>query len=446
MRGSLPLALAAVILSIGAVGLLAFGNITTAMAIAIAISAILLGVLALSRPQQRTSVLICIALTSFAAPSFVFVPSDTIALSLIFRLAGLALIALTLSSSTATVKLSASELRWVWLFVVPIEIFILCATAPHGKWGDLITYSLGAVVLALTLISISKLRTSASVVANAIWLMLIVMAFASLALGAFLPNIGMEGGRLRGIFENSNSMGFFAFLLISATILVRRPSWMSVLAVLAGSVILVLSASRASALAAAIVVASWLVSRRPLATIVGALLVGALMLAFVAFDSSLQALLLRGNDSRSDGFAVAITEGLSSPLFGIGLSNESLQIASSPLRAFSNAGAVGLIAILLLWILLGFSTLRARPRATWFAVAAIVHSAFEGWLLSPISPLLVVFAALWWAVTRVLSTEDQTPRREVIATEQSCRGSRVSRYRTNRYLRVDAVTQNDRDS
>jgi len=323
-----------------------------------------------------------------------------------------------------------SRPRWIYVFGVSLACYFVIGAAFHGQVVTFVLYSAGLVLLVAA--AVRAQASSDPQLRIGVVLALSTIVGASLLYGLAVPSVGYESGRLRGFLENANTLGFFAFLLgASALILVRRSRWRVALLLLA-AVVLVLTASRASALALVLVVLV-LVARRGFLR-AAAILLAIMLVVSVAyvFDPTLfdpLASLLRLNDSRSDSTSTAVRAFLSNPLIGVGVGNESSIIASSPFRALAQAGVVGLLAVLAMWVVLVAQGRRHGARALALAVAAIVHSIFEGWLLSPVSPLLAVFVLLWIAVIADDHQGRPMPQPAPAATPRPVRPTRTGHTR-----------------
>ncbi|MBF4578674.1 O-antigen ligase [Frigoribacterium sp. VKM Ac-2530] len=289
--------------------------------------------------------------------------------------------------------------KWAYVVGASLGSYFLVGAAFHGQILTFLFYTAGLGILLITVV-----RTEGAAdpdLRRGLVLALSLLVSTSLLYGLAVPSAGFENGRLRGFMENANTLGFFAYLLgAAALILVRQIRWRAALLAIA-VVALVLTASRASALALVLVIAILVLRRGVITTIVVLFGSGAAVaLAFTVNPALFNPLssLLRFNDSRSDSTATAIGAFLTNPLIGVGVGNESSIIASSPFRALAQAGLVGVAAVVAMWLVLLIEGARRGVAAVALGLSAIVHSVFEGWLLSPVSPLLGVFLLLWIAV------------------------------------------------
>ncbi|WP_146069100.1 hypothetical protein [Cryobacterium sp. M23] len=332
------------------------------------------------------------------------------ATSVLFRILGISLLCLCSLQRPSNVtgvppdsKRNFAELR-VWLpwVVGSLLAFLLLGFAFHGQAANFIFYGIGLVMLALAVVA-TAVAVPRRIVTIALVLALGITVVGSLISGLVIPEVAIAGGRLRGLTSNANLLGFYAFLLGSLAIVVIRHIGLKMVILALAGVCVVWTSSRGSALALAILLI-FLVMKKLTAT--GFLVMtGLLALGFIvalALPQSLSVLdgLLRVTYSRAETFEIAIELFRSSPLIGIGVGNEEVEIASSPMRALATAGVGGLIAVIVMWVALLSYSRKAGLLGVGFTLAAVVHSFFEGWLLSPTSPLLIVFVLVWWVVVR----------------------------------------------
>ncbi|MCP9001241.1 hypothetical protein NFC73_16120 [Pseudarthrobacter sp. RMG13] len=275
--------------------------------------------------------------------------------------------------------------------LLPLLAFLSFAALPHGQYFQFVGYFSGVVLIWVSLwgttyVSRRDLRFAL------VW-SLGGLIIGSILTGFFLPSIAIEGERLRGLANNANLLGFYAFILAGIVLLSGRWGTRSIVLVVASVIAIVSSASRASMLAVVVVVA---VSALMSAGISRKLVIGVCLLILpisAIWSQDLAAIdvaLFRDNNSRDSSFSNAMLLFSAHPMSGIGM-DDSLVIASSPLRALAYAGIWGAFCITFIYAGILRLAFRTNLAAVSFSVAAIVHSVFEGWLLSPISPLFVVF-------------------------------------------------------
>ncbi|MFA4894810.1 O-antigen ligase family protein [Microbacterium sp.] len=361
-------------------------------------AAIALAAYLLFLAKTSVTILATLGCVSLISGSSVFLPPEQPTVSIIVRAVGALILAfvacrvraLTVGSSRPPVRVLLTVL------LVPIVSYLCLATAPFGYWDSLISYLAGAVLLILTVLSARVILVSGEL-KNALVASLVICVAGSLLIGIALPSVGLEGGRLRGLLENANALGAFAFFLgVLALVVVDRRSHQVVIFAIAFLAI-VWSASRASLLAVVVFMALLVAgSIKKIINVVmyGILVLALFALAYVYFPSffDLFAGITRSSSSRDGTWNAAIEVLSRAPWTGDGLGSETVAVASSPLRAAVYAGYPGLISILVLWIMLLVWSARIGPRTFAFVCAAVVHSFFEGWLLSTFGPIILLFA------------------------------------------------------
>lgn len=350
-----------------------------------------------TQPRMRIPIIVTIGTLLIALASSWIVDEES-SFSVALRVLGAAAFVL---ASIVGPRLDPRPLamRWGIAFLAPIALFLIFATLVHDQLRDFVAYGIGLLVLAVVITSLPRIPLSS--VRSGTRVGLLILASSSLILGIVMPSEGLEGGRLRGIFENANSLGFFAFLAVAAALFVDGKRLTTFLLLTTGSIALILTGSRASLLAVLICLAGWLIYRLKWAgwaLLFTGLIFGDAVVSWVSSLSPELELLLRNNNSRDESLRTALDDWSSSPFFGVGLNGESDIIASTPLRALAQGGSFGFAAIVLLWASVMILAFRSKPPLRWLSLAAIAHSLFEGWMLSPVSPLLMLFVILWWCV------------------------------------------------
>lgn len=359
----------------------------------------------LCHPEMRVVLPAAVGCLSIIFASSVFLPDDSSFVSIGARIVGSALLILSAHQSKlgrygSTPVNKRTIRRWAISLAAPIAIYIALATLPFGMWNNFIAYEVG-VVLLVFVIYYSGPQLSSGTLRKAVIAALTTTVIVSLLAGVALPGLGIEQGRLRGILNNANLLGFYAFLLgaVALTLVKRKAARYLLLAAVAAA--LLWSSSRASTLSLVILIVVLVVLTRFAA---GMAFIAGLAVVTVAAATIWPSLLdvlegvTRQNNSRSGSWDVALAVLEKQPWSGVGLGNEASIIASSPLRAAADAGIPGLIVIFVLWIAIIYASRRAGRRTLALGLAACVHSCFEGWLLSPVGPIILVFALAWLIV------------------------------------------------
>lgn len=344
------------------------------------------------------------------ASATTFVPVGGTVISVGLRVVGVVFLALSRlqqSSGTACFSVekqpSFSRMRsWLPWVIISYLIYLILSTALHGQWMNFILYGGGVILLVIVLIATASADPYDVVAKGVIGALVFVLAM-SVAYGLFVPSLGIAGTRLRGITSNGNTLGFYAFLLGSLALIEVKRAWVKFVLFTLALVVVLWTSSRASLLALVIVILCVFLSKQSKAAILTVFgLVGAVGVVGVLRPRTFDVLggIIRGNNSRALSFDTAIDAFRSSPFIGVGMGNNVDEIASSPLRALAFAGIGGLIAVVLLWLSFLWFSRNGGIQIIGFSTAAIVHSFFEGWMLSPISPLLLVFVVCWWVIVR----------------------------------------------
>lgn len=308
--------------------------------------------------------------------------------SLVLRIVGVGLLVVAAARSR---RRSDDGLSWLAGLTAALGLYLVVATVLHGRWTDAAT-TLAALAGAAAATATWARRLDPAVLLDSARRVLLATTVASLALGLAAPGTAIERDRLRGWFENANTVGFTALAL--GTIAVLRPGrpLPTAAALAASAAALAWSASRTSALALALVVVVALVVRRSASLVLVGIAVGVGVLCLAAWLPSAGDVLsglLRHTDSRSGTVDLALDVLRRRPTTGIGLGAEDGVHVSSPLMAVVHAGVPGLLA----WLGMATALLAGAARGGWRSWTAtgalLLHSTAESWLLSPISPLLL---------------------------------------------------------
>ncbi|MEH1124636.1 hypothetical protein [Micromonospora sp. CPCC 206061] len=283
------------------------------------------------------------------------------------------------------------------VYLVGMVGYFVAATLPFDNTKSLVTGILGLASLTVYVLLTTKLLAPHTLDV-ALVAVLASVIIVSLVLGFVLPDIAVLGGRLRGISANPNLLGVYAFLLVAAVVLRRRPWPLTLWAALLGVATLVWTASRGSALslAIALVVGAVMNAGRARQLALPLLTLGAVSVALTNYSAEFAGIkLFRANNSREAGVQEVLDLVRAGVLGGVGIGNERGQIASSPLRAFTYGGVVALCCILLIWLAILWFSWQSGPATFAFGLGVVVHSNFEGWMVSATGPIVVLFALMW---------------------------------------------------
>lgn len=284
------------------------------------------------------------------------------------------------------------------LVVAGLSLYGLVATWVAGQYTNFAVVMVSVGVLWLCLVSTS-VWVPAESARRGLLAGLVVFVAASLILGLLWPSVGIEQGRLRGVAENANGLGCYAFVLGSVVVTSVRNRAMVAGLLAMCLVTIAWTGSRNSALALAVVLLTLALATAGWPSRMAGLLVAAAVgLAALVLRSDLATvtewLLARGN-SRAESFDYAVAVVSQRTWTGVGLGREAVEVASSPLRALVNAGIWGGVGVVLAWLGILIYGLRSGVRTTAVALGIITFSLAEGVLLSPLgSFLLVLLVAL----------------------------------------------------
>jgi hypothetical protein len=302
---------------------------------------------------------------------------------------------------------------FVPLLLLAMLGYLVAATWPHGLFQTLVLYA-QAVALAFAYSYVIARFTVGQDLLNGVLGGLAVVVGVSWLLVLVAPGEALLGGRLRGLTSNPNFLGYCCAVVLALLVLSRRKAILGLVLAVPSLGALVFTGSRGSLLVVAIVCIGWLALRHSAASRIVALMAAtagvALLVAFPESLSSEDAFILRTNNSREDSLEYTLQVLRIYPYSGLGLNGEQVTVASSPLRALVHAGYPGGVAVLVMYCLILLFSWRAGKAALIFAIAMIAHSLLEGWLLSPVSPILLIFIAAWYALRKARdTTASETP-------------------------------------
>ena len=318
--------------------------------------------------------------------------------SVALRALGVALLVVAAGRAQGT---SERRAAWVPGLFLAMGLYLVVGSFFHGRWAAGVVSLVTALVIATATTRWAR-GLDPAVLLTAVRRVLTATVGGSLVLGIVLPTTAVEQDRLRGWYENANTLGFAALAL--GTVAVLRPvrPLPTVVALASATAALAWSASRTSALAFVLVVAVALLARWSTTTAVTTLTVAALASCLLLLRPDLlDALdgLRRDTDSRSSTTDLALHVLDLWPTIGIGIGAEEGVHVSSPLVALIHAGLPGLLSVGGMGVALSASAW-GRGWRSWLLVAALLlHSTSESWLLSPTSPLLLTALCLVFAVS-----------------------------------------------
>jgi hypothetical protein len=293
-------------------------------------------------------------------------------------------------------------------FLAGYLLWALSSTLLHGAIGQFSLHIVGTIFL---LVAVRVLSSDGGVVIVRVVPLILGSALAvSAGMGFLDPTQGLEQGRLRGVFVNANLLGFYAFIaLIAGLLLVHGKFWSLVLCALS-ILVGVWTGSRSSAIASlsALLLLALFGNRR--SRLIFWVIVGVAAIALVGFIDPSWKLLSRSWGTRDGSFQEAVRVLSVSPLFGLGVGGELVEVASSPLRAFVEGGIAALVGVVIMYLVLLRAALRRNASLVAMSLAAILSSFAEGWFLSAIGSIMLVFTSTWIGVSSRFANCETVPQ------------------------------------
>ena len=283
-----------------------------------------------------------------------------------------------------------STVPWIVAFVFAVGFMLSFISIAHNETG-IVPAVLGVVSALVFAFAPLRVLTPRQVI-HAVRDALLLVLLASLVLAAVAPGIAFRGGRFQGLTGNANLLGFYVLLYLGLILATSTKVQSLVIPVSLSGLVLILSGSRASAVAVvALLVASALLRVGSTRRLLPFLMVGTLGAMLLAQDLlTSQTGLLRTNASRSDSWEQTKVALQLDPWRGVGLEGLKVQVASSPLLALAAGGLIGGGLLLLgLFCLLVAARRSSTLKALTFA--AVLHSFAEGWLVSLTGPMILLF-------------------------------------------------------
>lgn len=281
-------------------------------------------------------------------------------------------------------------------FLIPGIYIFVCFLSIVWSLAPLQTaLSASAWVILLLFIYTFRSLLDAATIRRSVFFILLAFFFASAVL-SFVP-LGWVGGRLVGIFINANSTGIFTFLLVGLSLWMGKRYWIWIIP--AGTLVVILTGSRASLLAIVVMLTVVLIGRAdwrmriPIAGL--AISIGG-PIAFWAWQQTQNinvesSSVLRTNNSRESVWGLAIEFIQTNPILGAGYRATPEGIGSSSYFkllaefGFAFAGFGITLAIFYIWwsrfdiVMLGITC------------GTLVNTIFEDWLLTAGAPMLIVY-------------------------------------------------------
>jgi hypothetical protein len=292
--------------------------------------------------------------------------------------------------------------NFVVLLMPGLVVYLFTATVLHGHTGTFSGYLAGCILIILYARIVSSCADARSI-ATAALVVLMLIVVVSLLFGLLSPANGLLGGRLRGVVSNPNLLGFYCVLAVALLSAAKRFGWPHAAGLATAFVAIAWSASRASGVCACLIVIADLLRRRGASRVVWCCVLLAAVVTLVRFPSLIldqDLVVLRTNNSRDGSYQYAASVFRDGHMFGIGLGSEETQVASTPLRALVHAGIPGLVGVGAMYAAVVYVSAKVGRKTTAFALVMVVHSLFEGWMLSPVGPMMMAFVVTWCAIAK----------------------------------------------
>lgn len=274
---------------------------------------------------------------------------------------------------------------------VGFGVFAFSAFLSRGQFLGFL-FEIAALFLSCAVLLVLLNRfSSRQLVLGSYWALL-ALCTSSLASAALSFEFALESGRLRGLFENANGLGFAAFLLCFVSLLRRVNAPQSIVGVSVAVICIVLSASRASMLAVLISLVVLAIRGSRSGRRLLLLFAAAISLMWLVYPGRLSELtLFRSGDSRSVGFEITRMALETSFWTGLGSLPPDVMVAGSPFAAGITGGALGIMGLCIMYLGFVFGLAKFGLFSSALVLAAIAHSLLESWVLAFSSPLLLSF-------------------------------------------------------
>lgn len=288
---------------------------------------------------------------------------------------------------------------FIGLMLAAMGLYLLFATLGDGQYVPFLAELAGLAACAVWLAAATS-WVPVHAMRSGLVIALVVAIAANVAAIILFPGMAFGLGRLRGLLENANGLGCFAVALgmLSVTVVQRR--------ILAGGLFLVSVAviaatgSRSSAAALLVTAAVIVLVEFRWPVKIGCLAAAGILLTSIIDSNAVIAWVTSRGNTREQTLEYAVSTFDANPWTGIGLDGELHEVASSPLRALVHAGVWGAVAVVVMWVALIAYGATGGGRGLAVALGVVTLSVFEGVLLSPISPFLLVLSACLITVQR----------------------------------------------
>lgn len=294
-----------------------------------------------------------------------------------------------------------------------------------------------AALVWVTILAVVRSGAATQILEGAYWA-LVLSIVACLVLPVLGVEAAIQGERLRGVYWNANSAGFFAALIIVVTALFPVGTWKRTVLLCTPAVAVLLLCESRSAMLAVVVGFVWFGSAqlfrgywKPFVGLVGT---GVLTVA-VLYVSGLYRFenAFRSVSGRTDGYEFALNDSGWTFFTGMGYEQSGIEIANTPLRWLAEAGLLACAIVIIAYVVILIKGIRASAAMAALLAFGIVSSLFEGWYVASGSGLFIYF---WLVVAIAFARERDRVRRggSDAPADAGVRRSRGSRRELRRHL------------
>ncbi len=299
---------------------------------------------------------------------------------------------------------------FIGLMLSAMGLYLLFATLGDGQYAPFLAEMAGLAACAVWLVAATS-WVPVEAMRSGLVVGLVVAIAANVAAVVLAPGMAFGLGRLRGFLENANGLGCFAAALGMVAVTVVRRRMLAGGLFLASAAVIAATGSRSSAAALLVTAAVIVLVEFRWPVKIGCLFASALVLASIIDSNSVIAWVTSRGNTREQTLSYAVSTFDANPWTGVGLDNELHEVASSPLRALVHAGIWGAVAVTVMWVALIAYGVTGGGRGLAVAFGLVTLSIFEGVLLSPISPFLLVLSACLITVQRTATSRAGAHRR-----------------------------------
>ncbi|MCC6498506.1 MAG: O-antigen ligase family protein [Propionibacteriaceae bacterium] len=275
-------------------------------------------------------------------------------------------------------------------------ILLIASTIPHGLTTTFLN-RLPSVLVFVLFVDLAIRRYAPNDILRGVTTGLTLVVAGSLISIVVDPSVAIEQGRVRGLLENANTLGFVAGVLVVASVGVGIRGLSTIVPVALGFSALLLSGSRGGMLFLGIALLGFAFSRiRPARWILILGGVAALLLSLAAPRGLSNFDLFRGGNSRLGTWEVFLRVLEASPWLGLGIEDGiRLPVAGSWAGALVWGGLLGVVGITVSAVAVLLPRRESDRRARSLMAAALAYSLVESWMLSLSGTTTLIIFLVW---------------------------------------------------